>query len=132
MVLPTPSVFEENMLSTLSSFVFFNKVLLPLYWILECIFIIPPINSQVEIVSLILEDEKFLSDLFGQLRDAKTSEDRRKELVSEERILRILICNLFFRAGVVLERVLPVLADSAATEQGKLLQDPFQPWSSSW
>merc|ERR1712013_148139 len=59
-VLPTPSVFEENMLSTLSSFVFFNKV---------------------EIVSLILEDEKFLSDLFGQLRDAKTSEDRRKELV---------------------------------------------------
>ena len=31
---------------------------------------------------MILEDEKFLSDLFGQLRDAKTSEDRRKELVS--------------------------------------------------
>ena len=27
----------------------------------------------------------------------------------------------FFRPGVVLERVLPVLADSAATEQGKLL-----------
>ena len=39
-------------------------------------------HLQVEIVSLILEDEKFLSDLFGQLRDAKTSEDRRKELVS--------------------------------------------------
>ena len=36
----------------------------------------------MEIVSLILEDEKFLSDLFGQLRDVKTSEDRRKELVS--------------------------------------------------
>jgi len=59
-VLPTPSVFEENMLSTLSSFVFFNKV---------------------EIVSLILEDEKFLTDLFTQLRDSRTSEDRRKELV---------------------------------------------------
>jgi len=59
-VLPTPSVFEENMLSTLSSFVFFNKV---------------------EIVSLILEDERFLSDVFVELRDAKTSEDRRKELV---------------------------------------------------
>ena len=40
------------------------------------------LDLQVEIVSLILEDEKFLSDLFGQLRDAKTSEDRRKELVS--------------------------------------------------
>lgn len=25
-VLPTPSVFEDNMLSTLSSFIFFNKV----------------------------------------------------------------------------------------------------------
>jgi len=59
-VLPTPSVFEENMLSTLSSFVFFNKV---------------------EIVSLILEDEKFLADLFNELKDSKTTEDRRKELV---------------------------------------------------
>jgi len=59
-VLPTPSVFEENMLSTLSSFVFFNKV---------------------EIVSLILEDEKFLTDLFSQLRASKTTEERRKELV---------------------------------------------------
>jgi protein phosphatase-4 regulatory subunit 3 len=59
-VLPTPSVFEENMLSTLSSFIFFNKV---------------------EIVSLIQEDEKFLTDLFNQLREPKTPEDRRKELV---------------------------------------------------
>jgi len=59
-VLPTPSVFEENMLSTLSSFVFFNKV---------------------EIVSLILEDERFLVDLFTELRETKTVEDRRKELV---------------------------------------------------
>lgn len=45
-VLPTPSVFEENMLSTLSSFIFFNKV---------------------EIVSLIQEDEKFLRTLFAQI-----------------------------------------------------------------
>jgi len=59
-VLPTPSVFEENMLSTLSSFVFFNKV---------------------EIVSLILEDERFLGDLFVELRDSKTKEERRKDLV---------------------------------------------------
>ena len=67
-------------------------------------------------MSLILEDEKFLSDLFGQLRDAKTSEDRRKELVSEERICHYLKCYLLFRPGVVLERVLSVLADTAATE----------------
>ena len=59
-VLPTPSVFEENMLSTLSSFVFFNKV---------------------EIVSLILDDDRFLADLFNQLKDARTTEERRKELV---------------------------------------------------
>ena len=45
-VLPTPSVFEENMLSTLSSFIFFNKV---------------------DIVSQIQEDEKFLTELFQQV-----------------------------------------------------------------
>ena len=51
----------------------------------------------MEIVSLILEDEKFLSDLFGQLRDAKTSEDRRKELVRMmldlAMIMREMICS---------------------------------------
>merc|ERR1719420_1696190 len=59
-VLPTPSVFEENMLSTLSSFIFFNKN---------------------EIVSLILDDDRFLADLFNELKDARTTEERRKELV---------------------------------------------------
>ena len=50
-VLPTPSVFEENMLSTLSSFIFFNKV---------------------EIVSLIQEDERFLRELFAQVNVKKS------------------------------------------------------------
>ena len=59
-VLPTPSVFEENMLSTLSSFIFFNKV---------------------EIVSLIQEDENFLRELFNQLTDKQTDDDTRKESV---------------------------------------------------
>ena len=59
-VLPTPSVFEENMLSTLSSFIFFNKV---------------------DIVSQIQEDEKFLDQLFTQLKDEKTDETRQMELV---------------------------------------------------
>lgn len=59
-VLPTPSVFEENMLSTLSSFMFFNKV---------------------EIVSLIQEDDKFLTELFSQLTDDKTDELTRRESV---------------------------------------------------
>ncbi|XP_046685497.1 LOW QUALITY PROTEIN: serine/threonine-protein phosphatase 4 regulatory subunit 3-like [Homalodisca vitripennis] len=59
-VLPTPSVFEDNMLSTLSSFIFFNKV---------------------EIVNLIQEDEKFLSDLFSQLTDESTLDSKRRDLV---------------------------------------------------
>nr|CAD7569633.1 unnamed protein product [Timema californicum] len=59
-VLPTPSVFEDNMLSTLSSFIFFNKV---------------------EIVTLIQEDEKFLNELFSQLTDDATDDHKRRELV---------------------------------------------------
>ncbi|GAB6020627.1 Serine/threonine-protein phosphatase 4 regulatory subunit 3A, variant 2 [Chamberlinius hualienensis] len=59
-VLPTPTVFEENMLSTLSSFIFFNKM---------------------EIVTLIQEDDKFLSELFAQLTDENTGDDKRRELV---------------------------------------------------
>ncbi|XP_068981969.1 serine/threonine-protein phosphatase 4 regulatory subunit 3 [Bombus flavifrons] len=59
-VLPTPSVFEDNMLNTLSSFIFFNKV---------------------EIVTLIQDDEKFLSELFHQLTDEATSDSKRRDLV---------------------------------------------------
>ncbi|XP_067122070.1 serine/threonine-protein phosphatase 4 regulatory subunit 3 [Centruroides vittatus] len=59
-VLPTPSVFEENMLSTLSSFIFFNKV---------------------DIVSLLQDDDKFLSELFAQLTDEATDDEKRKDLV---------------------------------------------------
>ncbi|KAL8612838.1 Serine/threonine-protein phosphatase 4 regulatory subunit 3A [Nucella lapillus] len=59
-ILPTPSVFEENMLSSLSSFIFFNKV---------------------EIVSMIQEDVKFLTTLFAQLKAEDTSEEHRRDLV---------------------------------------------------
>ncbi|GLV33266.1 falafel [Carabus blaptoides fortunei] len=59
-VLPTPSVFEDNMLSTLSSFIFFNKI---------------------EIVTLVQEDEKFLVELFQMLTDETTSELKRRDLV---------------------------------------------------
>ncbi|XP_075392216.1 serine/threonine-protein phosphatase 4 regulatory subunit 3B isoform X6 [Tenrec ecaudatus] len=58
-ILPTPSVFEENFLSTLTSFIFFNKV---------------------EIVSMLQEDEKFLSEIFAQLTDEATDDDKRREL----------------------------------------------------
>lgn len=59
-VLPTPSVFEDNMLSTLSSIIFFNKV---------------------EIVSLIQEDDRFLRTLFDQIKEDSTQSTRRRDLV---------------------------------------------------
>ncbi|XP_078260995.1 serine/threonine-protein phosphatase 4 regulatory subunit 3B isoform X3 [Rhinoraja longicauda] len=60
-ILPTPSVFEENFLSALTSFIFFNKV---------------------EIVSMLQEDEKFLTELFAQLTDEATDDHKRRELVN--------------------------------------------------
>uniref|UniRef100_A0A146LM43 Serine/threonine-protein phosphatase 4 regulatory subunit 3 n=1 Tax=Lygus hesperus TaxID=30085 RepID=A0A146LM43_LYGHE len=59
-VLPTPSVFEDNMLSTLSSFIFFNKV---------------------EIVTLIQEDDKLLSDILALITDETTPPLKRRDLV---------------------------------------------------
>jgi len=59
-ILPTPSVFEENMLSSLSSFIFFNKV---------------------EIVSMIQDDVKFLNTLFSQLTGEETDDIHRRDLV---------------------------------------------------
>lgn len=59
-VLPTPSVFEDNMLNTLSSFIFFNKV---------------------EIVTAIQEDERYLIDMFTMLSDPTTPEVKRRDIV---------------------------------------------------
>lgn len=60
-ILPTPSVFvEDNMLNTLSSFIFFNKV---------------------EIVTLIQEDERFLVDMFTLLTDPSTNDVKRRDIV---------------------------------------------------
>ncbi|XP_062376404.1 serine/threonine-protein phosphatase 4 regulatory subunit 3-like isoform X2 [Sardina pilchardus] len=60
-ILPTPSVFEENFLSTLTSFIFFNKV---------------------EIVSMLQENEKLLTEVFAQLTDEATEDSKRRELVN--------------------------------------------------
>ena len=59
-VIPAPSVFEDNLLPTLSSFIFFNKV---------------------EIVTLVQDDERFLTELFATLTDESTSELKRRDLV---------------------------------------------------
>lgn len=58
-VLPTPSVFDENMLSTLASVIFFNKV---------------------EIVSLVQEDTQLLPNLFKEITNDSISDERRCEL----------------------------------------------------
>ncbi|XP_061546619.1 serine/threonine-protein phosphatase 4 regulatory subunit 3-A-like isoform X2 [Phycodurus eques] len=60
-ILPTPSVFEDNFLSTLNSFIYFNKV---------------------EIVSMLQEDEKFLTEVFARLTDEGTEDSKRRELVN--------------------------------------------------
>ncbi|XP_017001328.2 serine/threonine-protein phosphatase 4 regulatory subunit 3 isoform X1 [Drosophila takahashii] len=60
-ILPTPSVFvEDNMLNTLSSFIFFNKV---------------------EIVTMIQDDERFLLDVFAVLTDPATIDSKRRDTV---------------------------------------------------
>nr|XP_031529126.1 protein PPP4R3C [Vicugna pacos] len=55
-----PSVFKENLFSTITTFIFLNKV---------------------EIVSMLQEDDKFLAEGFAQLRDKTTDIDKRRELV---------------------------------------------------
>ncbi|XP_043246174.1 serine/threonine-protein phosphatase 4 regulatory subunit 3-like [Amphibalanus amphitrite] len=59
-VLPTPSVLEDNVLSTLSSFIFFNKL---------------------DIVRQLQDDEKFLTEFFALLSDEKTPITKRRDLV---------------------------------------------------
>lgn len=59
-VLPTPSVFEDNMINTLSSFIFFNRV---------------------EIVTLIQEDDKFLDEMFTMLIDPSTNDQKRRDIM---------------------------------------------------
>ncbi|XP_040857918.1 protein PPP4R3C isoform X2 [Ochotona curzoniae] len=57
---PVPSVFEENIFSTTAAFIFFNKV---------------------EIVSMLQKDEKFLFEVFAQMKDKTTNDDKRRELL---------------------------------------------------
>ncbi|CAM4812302.1 unnamed protein product [Rotaria magnacalcarata] len=59
-ILPAPSLFEENLLSTMNSVLFFNKV---------------------EIVTLLYEDPKFLSQLFAALKDDNLLDEKRKDLM---------------------------------------------------
>ncbi|XP_011890994.1 PREDICTED: putative SMEK homolog 3 [Cercocebus atys] len=59
-LLPVPSIFEDNCLSTLTTFILSNKA---------------------EIVSMLQKDHKFLYEVFAQLKDETTHDDRRCELL---------------------------------------------------
>ncbi|XP_052027752.1 protein PPP4R3C-like [Apodemus sylvaticus] len=59
-MLPTPSIFEENLLSDLTTMIFFNKI---------------------EIITMLQEDENFLLEVFAQLKDNTVSDERRHELL---------------------------------------------------
>jgi protein phosphatase-4 regulatory subunit 3 len=59
-ILPTPSLFEENMMSALNSFVMFNKA---------------------DIINTIQDDGRFLRELFTLLQDEATPEDKYRELI---------------------------------------------------
>ncbi|XP_061034096.1 serine/threonine-protein phosphatase 4 regulatory subunit 3B-like [Eubalaena glacialis] len=58
--LPTPSKFQEDVLSSLTRFIFFNKV---------------------KIVNIVQEDDKYLAEVFAQIRDKATDDDKRRDLV---------------------------------------------------
>eukprot|EP00794_Sanderia_malayensis_P020324 gene20324-22323_t len=58
-LVPVPSVFEENM-STLSSYIFFSKI---------------------DIVNMIQSDDTFLTELFTNLTDVEISDEKRKDVV---------------------------------------------------
>lgn len=94
-VLPSPSIFEENLLSTLSSFLFFNKV---------------------EIVSMVQEDEKFLTELFSMLTDASTPELKRRDLVLFLRELCTYSQNLQLHAKEMIYKTLTTMGILSALE----------------
>uniref|UniRef100_A0A914YYS9 Serine/threonine-protein phosphatase 4 regulatory subunit 3-like central domain-containing protein n=2 Tax=Panagrolaimus superbus TaxID=310955 RepID=A0A914YYS9_9BILA len=57
--LPAPSIFEENLLSTLSSTIFFNRI---------------------DIVSKLMSDKQLIKQLFNELKDKTTPPQRQKDL----------------------------------------------------
>ena len=58
--MPTPSLFEENMMSALNSIILFNKT---------------------EIINMIQEDTKFLKEMFEELSSVSTHDSKFQQLV---------------------------------------------------
>ncbi|EDL20553.1 mCG64727, isoform CRA_a [Mus musculus] len=59
-MLPTPSIFQTNLLSDITTMIFFNKI---------------------NIITMIQEDENFLLEVFSQLKDNSIGDERRIELL---------------------------------------------------
>ncbi|XP_028636148.1 protein PPP4R3C-like [Grammomys surdaster] len=59
-MLPTPSIFQANLLSDITTMIFFNKI---------------------EIITMLQEDENFLLEVFAQLKDNTVGDERRHELL---------------------------------------------------
>ncbi|KAM4818739.1 protein PPP4R3C [Thomomys bottae] len=59
-LLPVPSIFDENHLSTFTTFIFSRKV---------------------DIISMLQEDKKVLFEVFAQLKDKATDDEKRRELL---------------------------------------------------
>ncbi|GAB1302951.1 Protein PPP4R3C [Apodemus speciosus] len=59
-MIPTPSIFEANLLSDITTMIFFNKI---------------------DIITMLQEDEPFLLQVFAQLKDNSVDDNRRYELL---------------------------------------------------
>ncbi|XP_013002418.2 serine/threonine-protein phosphatase 4 regulatory subunit 3B-like [Cavia porcellus] len=59
-LLPTPSIFEDNLLPSLTNFILFNKI---------------------EIVNMLQEDDVYLSEVFARLKDNNTDDEKKCELL---------------------------------------------------
>ncbi|XP_031221455.1 protein PPP4R3C-like, partial [Mastomys coucha] len=59
-MLPSPSIFETNLLSDITTMIFFNKI---------------------DIITMLQEDENFLLKIFAQLKDKRVGDERRHELL---------------------------------------------------
>ena len=76
-ILPAPSLFEENLLSTMNSFLFFNKVdIVTLLYVSE-----DRCGEEKDSFRFFQEDPKFLRQLFSTLKDEKLPDDKRKDLM---------------------------------------------------
>ena len=80
-ILPAPSVFEENLLSTLSSLIYFNKSNIVSMIQVRTAEFPKNFGKLFFCAGTLQEDEKFLQTLFQQISDDELDDFKRKDLV---------------------------------------------------